>query len=245
MAVSAKEKADFVLEKKLELQQQFTKEVELASRIIGGEDAPVDRYGYMATLLLNGSFFCGGSLIAPNVVLSAAHCVELFPDAVLLGCVDIVDRSDCTLLGVEDHLIFPDYNALEISGDFGLLILNGSSSFDTIALAPPESSGFFLEIGTDLTTIGWGDTTDNPFSLITSRFLQEVGLEVTNFDNCLGRQSAFCAFLPTHSTCFGDSGGPIFLDFNGVFPDIQVGVTSFSTSFFCEGDPAGYAKNFF
>ena len=59
--VNCTKKAKLIAEKKLELQQEYFRDkLVLSSRIIGGEDAPNARYGYMATLLLNGRFFLGG-----------------------------------------------------------------------------------------------------------------------------------------------------------------------------------------
>ena len=48
-------------------------------RIVGGESVAVGRYPYMVGLHDSslGSPFCGGSLIAPNVVLTAAHCINI------------------------------------------------------------------------------------------------------------------------------------------------------------------------
>ena len=44
-------------------------------RIIGGENAAKYRYPYMVSLTTErGSHICGGSLITPDVVLTAAHC---------------------------------------------------------------------------------------------------------------------------------------------------------------------------
>jgi secreted trypsin-like serine protease len=41
-------------------------------KIIGGQDAPIERYPYAVILRQGGEDFCGGSLIAPDVVLTAA-----------------------------------------------------------------------------------------------------------------------------------------------------------------------------
>jgi secreted trypsin-like serine protease len=46
-----------------------------SSRIINGQDAPLDRYPYFVALFdKNDNLRCDGTLIAPNIVLSAAHC---------------------------------------------------------------------------------------------------------------------------------------------------------------------------
>lgn len=51
----------------------------LSSRIVGGSVATVNQFPHQAALILTsssgGQFFCGGSIIAAKVILTAAHCV--------------------------------------------------------------------------------------------------------------------------------------------------------------------------
>ena len=44
------------------------------NRIIGGKEAVAGKFSYVVSLADNIGHFCGGSLIAPDVVLTAAHC---------------------------------------------------------------------------------------------------------------------------------------------------------------------------
>jgi secreted trypsin-like serine protease len=45
-------------------------------RIIGGNLATSGQFKYQVAVLTDGNRFCGGSLIADNVVLTAGHCVD-------------------------------------------------------------------------------------------------------------------------------------------------------------------------
>lgn len=46
-----------------------------AEFIIGGEDASIEQYPYMAGVLNLGVKYCGGSIISSRNVLTAAHCI--------------------------------------------------------------------------------------------------------------------------------------------------------------------------
>lgn len=45
------------------------------ARIIGGYNAQQGQFPYQIALQVNGRFSCGGTIIAQNYVLTAAHCV--------------------------------------------------------------------------------------------------------------------------------------------------------------------------
>jgi len=47
---------------------------EQANRIIGGSTAARGQIPWQVALIINGAFFCGGSLISERWVLTAAHC---------------------------------------------------------------------------------------------------------------------------------------------------------------------------
>lgn len=48
-------------------------------RIVGGDEAIPGQYPYQVAIFIyveEGAYFCGGSLVKENVVLTAAHCVD-------------------------------------------------------------------------------------------------------------------------------------------------------------------------
>lgn len=45
-------------------------------RIVGGRPTGVNRYPWVARLVYDGNFHCGGSLLNGDYVLTAAHCVR-------------------------------------------------------------------------------------------------------------------------------------------------------------------------
>jgi len=47
------------------------------SRVIGGVDATPGYWPWQVGLYFSGQFFCGGSLISPEWVVTAAHCIFL------------------------------------------------------------------------------------------------------------------------------------------------------------------------
>lgn len=45
-------------------------------RIIGGNETAPHAYPFQVGLVIDGTSFCGGSLISKNFVLTAAHCTS-------------------------------------------------------------------------------------------------------------------------------------------------------------------------
>jgi secreted trypsin-like serine protease len=47
-----------------------------SKQIIGGSNAALTQFPWQIYLIASNAWLCGGSLIAPNWVLTAAHCVK-------------------------------------------------------------------------------------------------------------------------------------------------------------------------
>ena len=69
----------------------------MSFQIVDGTETETHEFPWVASLQVNGEHFCGGTLVAPNWVLTAAHCVDF-------GKMDTLSR-----LRVGANLIYKNY----------------------------------------------------------------------------------------------------------------------------------------
>jgi V8-like Glu-specific endopeptidase len=225
------------------------------SKIVGGTKAGDGDYPWMvaiaekSTQTLFDRQFCGGSLIAPDWVLTAAHCMEgEFPGGieVVAGLTDLNDSSGAEIRGVRGIFVHPGY--ADVSGDLvndiALILLD--SPITTITPVAYSRNASPAPVDNLVRAIGWGDTQARP------RFpteLQMVDLSLTSIS--LARRvyasnrldiRHLAAMAPGKDTCGGDSGGPLFdLDGDNGNP-ITLGITSFGLECAERGVPGIYAN---
>merc|ERR1712130_72035 len=173
---------------------------------------------------------CGGSLIAPGIILTAAHCVDKFrgnPDDLLVRCGEWNTQNETEPYPHQDRSIqslniHPLFNAGNLENDFALLFTKEdfvlSSHIDTVCL--PELGELFDEQTCFAT--GWGKDkfgSSGEYQVV----LKEIDLPVVNHHTCeeklqltrLGRkfklhESFICAGgVGGKDTCKGDGGSPL------------------------------------
>ena len=76
-------------------------------RIVGGFPATAGEFPF----LVHGADgeLCGGTLIAPDIVLTAAHCTGAFGSFVIIGAIDVYGRDRTPRINVESLNPHPDY----------------------------------------------------------------------------------------------------------------------------------------
>ena len=208
-----------------------------ARAVVGGSDTPRS-YPHMAALERDGAFVCGGSLVAPTRVLTAAHCVEGAPArarfSVGLGSVDRTQPTErLDVAGVTVHESYGKPTAA--SNDVALLRLAAPSRQAPIALLPVADKERWAP-REQVTVLGWGTrVTNDVVGVSATDRLQEVTTTRQSDASCAASSGAefeaasqLCAgeLLGFKDSCQGDSGGPLMVDGPGGAPAL-VGVVSF------------------
>ena len=222
--------------------------------IVGGSNATASRFPWQVLITANGNEFCGGTLIHPMIVLTAAHCLvdengEYFEDIPGLEFRAYTGRTRLTEGGEElDWRITrvdPRYNPSSTAYDWGFISLNSPASAPTIQLAGPNERPLW-KTGRKAVVTGFGDLSDGGE---TATILQQVTVPVLANSGCSRYGASFhsstqlCAgyLAGGKDACQGDSGGPLSVTGdNGVRR--LVGVVSTGNGCALKNFPGIYSK---
>ncbi|MYV54867.1 trypsin-like serine protease [Streptomyces sp. SID3212] len=212
-------------------------------KIIGGVTSPITSAPWMAQLWYDDdkgttttadddSFFCGGTVVSPSKIVTAAHCVadtnwSKF-GTILVGTSQLPTlNADKTVnlhggspVGVWRQWRHASYSSSKIDNDVAVLTLETPVRVKPLPVTTSADTASY-KAGTQAKVYGWGRTTSTTQDI--SETLRTATLPVnsdTTCTNAYGRDfikgHMVCAGTPatgsdtgTVSACNGDSGGPL------------------------------------
>jgi secreted trypsin-like serine protease len=216
---------------------------DVGERVVGGERVSIADHPWVVYVAdATGNQFCGGTLVSPTKVVTAAHCATTRTPRntrVVLGRED--RKSDEGVVARLSAIwVHPEYVSADQGADVAVLTLRSPVDYTPLPLAQP-SDGVLYEPGTSGRVFGWGRTSEQGPA---SRYLLGATVPVTDHEYCRTAYPQYdpdemtCAGYPEGGvdTCQGDSGGPF------VAGGKLIGVTSWGEGCAREGKPGVYSS---
>lgn len=222
-------------------------------RIVGGNEAkPHSRSYQVSVQSLAGEHFCGGSIVADDLILTAAHCLEgVNGEApgiqVRVGAHSLKDGSG---KAIEVDKTFTNQEYPGLSKDVAVLKLKEKITDKNTSIIKLADESFFnsnIKPGTTLAVSGWGTLSDG--GQAPDR-LMEVNVPYVTNEVCNSAEAynggvqatELCAGFQKggKDSCHGDSGGPLVFQRGDEF--IQVGIVSWGESCAAENKYGVYAN---
>jgi len=235
----------------------------VTTRVVGGEDSLEGDWPWMVTVYA-GNYLCGGSLIAQNTVLTAAHCLYDSNDNAISAndVVVIIGEFNRTSISLDSvryiastyiHYGY-DPDPSVSSNDIALLELSSdyteSAPLDRLDLATTVTA---IADKSDATVLGWGSTVGYAYGeSVTPSYpsiLQQATLPLrtnsqckASYGNIYSSSTMLCAGEDEGGTdsCQGDSGGPLIYNNGGNWE--QIGIVSFGSGCANAGYPGVYVR---
>ncbi|MEU6642263.1 serine protease [Saccharomonospora sp. NPDC046836] len=211
--------------------------------IVGGTEASVADHPYAVFLVdRRGNQFCGGTLVASDTVVTAAHCAVAVDRSELGVVAGRQDKrtADGMEAGVRDVWVPPAYEDPTTGDDLAVLTLDRRVPYRPARVAGPADQARYAP-GTMATVLGWGRLEEGGAKSTT---LRSARVPIVDDETC-GRaygsydsRTMVCAGYPEGGVdaCQGDSGGPLMVG------NTVVGVVSWGEGCGEPGKPGVYTR---
>lgn len=223
----------------------------LSLRIIGGQNALKGKWPWQVVILDKYKTpYCGGTILSPEWILTAAHCVRRRRRLrIRAGELDLAKEEGTEQeIGVAEIYIHPAYDIHTVNNDIALLRLHRFLIFNRrIRPICLPMQGEELMLHSRVTIVGWGKRKNT--AIYGSDLLQQAEVPIVDLDECRNvykdyyiSDNMMCAGFRRGGvdSCEGDSGGPLLFKKEGKW-EIH-GVTSFGEGCGRRGKYGIYAK---
>ena len=214
------------------------------NRIVGGLEASVNQFPYQVSMQYYGEHVCGGTVIDPDHVLTAAHCCFGPQSAisVVAGVKYLNDEGQRRAVNrVTLHELYRDDR---VEYDICLLRLNGAFQLDNVTVAAVDMAREVTQNGEECVVAGWGSTRSGGGSVNTLKYVELPNLGDSECDQAYTSydpESMMCAGCEAggRDSCQGDSGGGL------ICRDQLAGIVSFGHGCALPGYPGVYTEVYY